>query len=222
MPKAASAAKLYGSGFGHANASVADFRVLQYRSYQRDVHIYHLHLRRLSLPMIRKALQSQKAYRDKLTSFDPIQNCSVVEGDEMPPGCIEAAYMPSILHGHGSALALRSDENTGRVEWYIFSEAIHDSLLSQIVCKEDHWMLQSGVNADDHRKVFDLVGYAEKGLKTRTVRNANREHKGWYDSLCNAKEGKKKLKLTWKGYGGDLRAHQEQKLHSRTIGSNIT
>ncbi|KAJ8116219.1 hypothetical protein OPT61_g2323 [Boeremia exigua] len=199
----------------------ADFaggiQIIQYRSYQRDIFIYHVRRHLLSLPLLRRALQSQKGYRDRLTSFDPIRYSVVVEGDEIPSGCIEAAYMPSILHSHGSALALRSDIEPGRVEWFIFSEPIHETVLSRIVYIDGGWNLQPGIDTNDPRKVFDLVGYAEKGLRTRTVRGANREHKGWHDSLCSAEEGKKNLRLTWKGYGNELKADQERRRREETI-----
>ncbi|KAF2630522.1 hypothetical protein BU25DRAFT_309365, partial [Macroventuria anomochaeta] len=158
-------------------------QVIQYRSYQRDIPIYHLRAHLLSLYVVQKALQSQKEYCDKLTSFDPIRYSTVVEGDEIQSECIEAAYLPSILHGQGSALALRADQQSGMVEWFVFSGPIHDNFLSQLICTNGNWSLQPDIDPDDPRKVFNLVGYAEKGLKTRTVRGANREHKGWHDAL---------------------------------------
>lgn len=147
---------------------------------------------------------------DKLTSLNPLRHFMTVEGDEIPPGCIEAAFLPSVLHGHGSALALRNEHGSGTVEWFVFSGSI-ESFLSQLVFVDGIWSLQAGIHSDDPRKVFDLVGYTEKGLKTRTVKGANREHKGWHESLCAAEGVKKNLKLTWKNFGIDLRAEQEQR-----------
>ncbi|KAF3007939.1 hypothetical protein E8E13_011257 [Curvularia kusanoi] len=213
----------YRRSYNHTNASMAGFQVLQYRSYQRDVFIYHIRTDLLPLPMVRRALQTQKEYRDKLTGFDPIRSILVVEGDEVPPGSIEAAYMPGVgLRGQGSALGIRSDQESGKVEWLIFNRAIHEDFLNQIVCTDGHWSLLPNVDSGDSSKVFDLVGYAEKGLATRTVRGANREHRGWHDSLCNAKEGKARLILTWKGYLRDLKADQEWRRRSRTIESDDT
>ena len=97
------------------------------------------------------------------------------------------------------------------MEWFVFSGPIHDTFLSQIICTNNNWSLQPDTHSDDPRKVFDLVGYAEKGLKTRTVKGANREHKGWHDSLCAAEEGKKSLNLTWRGFGNELRAEDERR-----------
>ena len=45
-------AKPYVDHYNHANASVAGIKVLQYRSYQRDLHTYHLRLHLLPLPMV--------------------------------------------------------------------------------------------------------------------------------------------------------------------------
>lgn len=200
-------------GYGHSHDSVAGLQVIQYRSYQRDIFIYHVRTHLLPIAEIRRALQSQSDYRDRLTSYDPLRYFPVIGGDEVPPGCIEAAYMPGILHGHGSALALRvgTDLSSDAVEWYVFSAPIDESSLSQITCVDGVWSVQAGVKPDESRKVFDLVGYAEKGLKTRTVRGANREHKGWHDALCASMPVKKKLKLTWKKFGNQLRAEQELK-----------
>lgn len=209
--------KPYGYGNGHAHGFVAGMQIIQYRSYQRDILIYHVRRHLLSLSLIYKALQGQKEYHDKLTSFDPIRHYPIVEGDGIPEGCIEAAYMPSILHGHGSALALRSSKEAGRVEWFVFSGPIHDSFLSQIMFFGDKWNLQPDLDPDDPRKVFNLVGYAEKGLTTRRVKGANAEHKGWHDSLCTAKEEKKSLKLTWKGYVSDLQADQERRRRAEVV-----
>jgi hypothetical protein len=206
----------------HANASVAGKRVIQYRSYQRELHIYHLRLHLLPLNMVYSALQDRTGFLAKLTSFDPILRLPVVEGDEIPHNCIEAVYMPNVLHGHGSALALRSNTETGKVEWFIFDGAIHDSFLAQIICIHGSWSLQPDLNADDPRKVFDLVGYNEKGLTTRTVRGANLEHKGWHDSLFNAQEVKVRLKFTWKTYGSEFKAEQERLRQSCTAASDDT
>ncbi|KAF3042803.1 hypothetical protein E8E11_007013 [Didymella keratinophila] len=207
-------------GYGHSHDSVAGLQVIQYRSYQRDIFIYHVHTHLLPFADIRRALQSQAAYRDKVTSYDPLRYFDVIDGDEVPTGCIEGAYMPSILHGHGSALALRvgTELSSDAVEWYVFSESVDESFLSQIVCTNDNWSLQAVVKPDDPRKVFDLVGYAEKGLKTRTVRGANREHKGWHDALCASMPVKKKVKLTWKKFGNELKAGQKRKVREQTTG----
>ena len=205
-------------GYGHSHDSVAGLQIIQYRSYQRNISIFHLRLHLLPLDIVRKALQSQKEYVDRLTSFDPLRYLTTVEGDDIPPGCIEAAYVPGIVHGHGSALALRSDQEDGKVEWFIFSGPIDDTCLSRIVLDNGIWSLQqTRVDKDDPRKLFDLVGCSEKGLKTRTVRGANREHKGWHDSLCAAEEVKKSVKVTWKGFGKDLRAEHEQRRRSETV-----
>jgi hypothetical protein len=195
-------------------------QVIQYRSYQRDILIYHVRTHLLPLPAIRRALQSQADYRDRLSSYDPLRYFDVVEGDEVPIGCIEAAYMPSILHGHGSALALRvgTDLSSDAVEWYVFSRPVDETFLSQIVCADSDWSLQAGVELSDPQKVFDVVGYAEKGLKTRTVRGANREHKGWHDALRASMPVKKKVKLTWKKFGNELKADRERDVREKTTG----
>lgn len=215
-------AKPYVDHYNHANASVAGIKVLQYRSYQRDLHTYHLRLHLLPLPMVYRALQSREGYLDKLTSFDPILHFPVVEGDEIPPNCIEAVYMPNVLHNHGSALALRSNKEPGRVEWFLFKGAICDSFLAQIRCLRGRWSLQPDLDADDPQKLFDLVGYVQKGLSTRTVKGANPEHKGWHDSLSNAKEVRLSLTLTWKTYGSELKAEQERSHQNSTAASHET
>lgn len=205
-------------GYGHSHDSVTGLQIIQYRSYQRDIFIYHMRTHLLPLADVRRALQSQAAYCDKITSYDPLRYFDVIEGDEVPAECIEAAYMPSILHGHGSALALRvgTELSSDAVEWYVFSGPIDEVFLSQIVCADGNWSLQTGVEPDDPWKVFDLVGYAEKGLKTRTVRGANREHKGWHDALCASTAVKKKVKLTWKKFGNESKADQGHKVRERT------
>ncbi|KAH6621916.1 hypothetical protein C7974DRAFT_414598 [Boeremia exigua] len=213
-------AKPYGPGHGpihdYAQDSARALQIIQYRSYQRDIYIYHVRRNLLPLPLIRRALQRQNEYHDRLSSFDPMRHYPVTDGDEIPAGCIEAAYLPSVFHGHGSALALRSDQASKTVEWFVFSGPFHDIFLSQIICTNGDWILQPDLHADDPRKVFDLVGYAGKGLQTRTVRGANREHKGWHDSLSSAEETKRTVKLTWKGYGNELKADQERRRREET------
>lgn len=206
----------------HPQASIAGVQVIQYRSYQREISIYHLRTQLLPLRLVRTALQSQKEYVDRLTSFDPLQHIDTIEGDETPAGCIETAYLPNILHGHGSALAIRSEQEPGRVEWFIFSGPVDETFLSRLISEYDSWVLQDEDEVDRSRTVFDLVGWAEKGLKTRTVRGANREHKGWHDSLCAAEEVKKSVKLTWKGFGVDLRAERERTQQREGVNSGTT
>ncbi|KAF3041338.1 hypothetical protein E8E12_007301 [Didymella heteroderae] len=207
-------------GYGRSHDTVAGLQVIQYRSYQRDIFIYHVRTHLVPLSAVRRALQGQERYRDRLTSYDPIRYFDVIKGDEVPSGCIEAAYMPSVLHGYGSALALRvgSDLGSDAVDWYVFNGPIDESFLSRIVCADGDWIMRSGVESDDPLKVFDLVGYAEKGLKTRTVRGANREHKGWHDALCASQPVKKKVKLTWKNFGHELKADQERKVRGTASG----
>ncbi|KAF9697594.1 hypothetical protein EKO04_004080 [Ascochyta lentis] len=198
-------------GYGHPHNNIVGLQVIQYRSYQRDISVYHLHTHVLSFRLICTALQSQKEYLDKLTGFDPLHNLEVVEGDEISPGCIEAAYLPNVFHGHGSALAIRTKQEPGRVEWFIFSGPVDDTVLSQLVFTNGSWALQQNISLEDTRKIFDIVGYVEKGLATRTVKGANREHKGWHDSLCAAEERKKTLKLTWRGFGANLSAEHDKR-----------
>lgn len=198
------------------NASVAGHRIIQYRSYQRDIYIYHVRVHLLPLSAICRELQGQKEYSGKLTGFDPLRYLTVQEGDETPPGWIEAALMPSVLHGRGSALALRSDQEAWKMEWLVFSGPIHDNVLSQITYAEGRLSLETGLDANDPRKVFDLVGYAEKGLITRTVKGANVEHKGWHDSLSMANKSRTSLTLTWRGFGNELREDQERRRREET------
>lgn len=209
--------KPYGSS--HPHNSVAGVQIIQYRSYQREISIYHLRTHILPLRVVRVALQNQKDYLDRLTSFDPLHGSEVVEGDEIPAGCIEAAFLPNILHGNGCALALRSQPEPGRVEWFVFSGPIDRTFLSQIASQNGGLALQSNTSVEESHKVFDLVGYAEKGLKVRRVRGANREHKGWHDSLCAAEEVKRNVRLTWKGFRADLRAEHERKESEETATS---
>jgi hypothetical protein len=167
---------------------------------------------------VRTALQNQKEFIEKRTSFDPLHNLKAVGGDEVPPGCIEVAYLPSVFHGHGSALALRTPQHQGRVEWLIFIAPVDQSFLAQVFTTDNggSWTLEPLLHPNDPRKVFNLVGFCEKGLATRTVRGTNREHKGWHDSLCRAEEWKQTLKLTWKGFGTDLKGeYQRRQLKER-------
>lgn len=206
-------------GYGHSHDSIAGLQVIQYRSYQRDMHIYHLRTHLLPLQAFRNALQSQEEYREKLTSYDPLRYFDIIPGDEIPPGCTEAVYLPGVLRGYGSALALRAggDLDSEAVEWYVFSGSIEESFLSQVVCTKSSWSLQLNTSSSNSWKAFDLVGYAEKGLKTRTVRGANREHKGWHDALCASKPTRKNVKSTWKKFGDELRANEERKPREKTV-----
>ncbi|KAJ4326204.1 hypothetical protein N0V94_000151 [Neodidymelliopsis sp. IMI 364377] len=197
-------------GYGHPHDTVAGLKLIQYRSYQRVISIYHLRTDVLPLQYVRTALQTQEQFVNRLTSFDALNSTETIEGDEVPAESIEAMYLPSIFHDYGSALALRSHDTPGRVDWFVFHSAIDQLVLHRLVCINGGWALASDQLPDDTRKVFDLVGYCEKGLATRTVRGANPEHKGWHNSLRQAEERQQILKLTWKGFVTELKAEHER------------
>jgi hypothetical protein len=143
---------------------------------------------------------------------EPLLDLYIPEGDEVPGHCIEVAYLPSVFPRQGSAgCALGFRSGNSLIEWICFSQPV-DSILSSWT--GDHtWpnevFVKSSVHRDDPCRLFDLVAFMPKGLERRRVKGSNPEHKKWHDSLWGAKLRPLSVKLGWKSFGNELRAHYE-------------
>lgn len=190
---------------------------IQYRSYQREIEIYHFQAKYMLLRDFRRLLNRDKhGYIAVLDGPGKPLEANFVNDDDKPPkGCIEAAYLPNVFRqanrtgSSGSALGFRTGEN---IEWLCFDQPIKETILNKWIYK----IVDPGeVSGCSDSKLFDLVAYMPKGLEERKVRGANEEHKQWHDSLLKAVHRPVKLKLTWKNCSKDLKDHCEAKQAAR-------
>jgi hypothetical protein len=196
----------------------ARLRQIQYRSYQVDIQIYHFRADYISVHNFRKLLSRQRdGYIDTLIGTDTLASEQFVpNGDELPVGCIEVAYLPGVFpkqNTHstsGSALGFRVGNNT--IQWFCFDRPIQDSLLNTWAWDtnvHDVRVMQTSAQKSEC-KLFDIVARIDKGLKQRRVKGANKEHKQWHDSLWHARLRPVRVRLTWKSYATEARESRER------------
>lgn len=171
---------------------------IQYRSFKHDITLHHFQAWYLPVRNFCLTLNRQEhGYVDTLLSYDPIIRLqqSVPDGDEIPKGCMEVAYLYNVFRNGGSALGFRIGNNV--VEWVCFDCPIDDLILKKVKIDNPH--------PDGPQLLFHHVANLPKGTMQRLVKGANLEHKGWYDSLWNAYHRPVKFELTWKNFGNDLK-----------------
>lgn len=127
------------------------------------------------------------------------------EGDEIPRGCIEVAYLTGVFHNAGSALGFRMGDDV--VRWSCFDRPITEAILDKSFVEPD----LSGNN-----KLFDHVGTVSKGICVRRVKGSYPEHKGWHESLWKAMARPVKLRLTWRNSGAEW--ERSFRLRDRSLG----
>jgi hypothetical protein len=201
-----------------AHQGPARLRQIQYRSYQVDIQIYHFRADYIPVHDFRKLLSRQRdGYIDTLIGTDTLATEQFVpNGDELPVGCVEVAYLPGVFPKHknpstsGSALGFRVGNNI--IQWFCFDCPIQDNLL-------DTWVWDTNVHdvrvvhtfdPKSECRLFDIVARIDKGLKQRRVKGANKEHKQWHDSLWDARLRPVRVRLTWKNYGVEAREYRER------------
>jgi hypothetical protein len=196
----------------------AKLKQIQYRSYQATIQIYHFRADYMSVSTFRNLLNRHKdGYIDKLVSTDTLRTEQFIPtGDELPAGCIEVAYLPSVFPKtsattSGSALGFRMPNNI--IEWLCFDRLIETSLLECWVCDRSTRAVRAKQKSDESNEVrlFDLVGFLGKGMERRRVRGGNKEHKLWHDGLWAARRRTVRLRLTWRNYKAECREWREER-----------
>ncbi|KAF2799777.1 hypothetical protein K505DRAFT_356254 [Melanomma pulvis-pyrius CBS 109.77] len=163
---------------------------IQYRSYKQSITLYHFAHDLLAVTTLSNGFARTKfGYVYTRMGPDPLADIKVAEGDETPPGMLEAVYMPNVFQGKGCALGVRFCEPKPSdkvwVEWLCFRQSIEHLVQA---CQVGGRIL-----------VFDKVGFVEKGNKDgRRGVTGNWEHRAWYESLYKGELRFVKLKLTWK------------------------
>lgn len=201
-------------------------RQLQYRSYHPDVQIYHFRPF-ITVDDFRTFLASERynpdipqdqkrGYVDMLIGPDTLETAGlfVPQGDDIPDGCIEAAYLPNIFTfgggaktAPGSALGFRVGEH--KIEWACFHKPIDKTILHSWGWDAQTEQVRFGA-PDDANRLFEQVAYIPKGVSGVKVIGANEEHKAWFDALRWAELRSVHLKVTWKGRVKALRGEQER------------
>lgn len=161
---------------------------IQYRSYQSEVYIYHFNTYHVTVDQLRRHLtRKQHGYVASLYGPDEMTGIHHAEGDVIPNGCIEVAYLPKAFSHSGSALGFRYWVGK-EVEWMCFDGPVLEGVLAE------KWPRSTGCA----KSPFDLVAYLEKGQKKGSVRGGNGEHRCWNESLRLAGHHEVKLKLKWR------------------------
>lgn len=180
--------------YGYNNVKL---KQLQFRSYLQDIIIFHFQAYYISLLAFRSMLNRRDhGYVATLVSFDPMEGKFVPEGDEVPNGCIEVAYMPNVFHQGGSALGFRLGDNT--VEWLCFDRNIDGLILKKLDVDD---------GSENKLMLFEHVANLPKGISQRRVTGSHPEFKDWYQSLAEARHRPVKPYLTWRNFGTELQKH---------------
>jgi hypothetical protein len=144
---------------------------------------------------------------------EPLFDLHIPGGDEIPDDCIEVAYLPSVFPRRGtSGCALGFRSGNSLIEWIVFSRPIDSDLSSWTTShmRPNEISVKLDVHRDHPGKLFNLVAFVPKGLEQRRVKGSNPEHKKWHDSLWGAKVRPVAVKLRWKNFGNELKAHHEE------------
>lgn len=171
---------------------------IEYRSFLKTIPLLHYEHSHHTIASFEKSLtQDNSGFVCRLESKDPFINedgsekLPVPDGDEVPAGFTEVAYLKNIFRdrdpkkkserAQGSALGFRLlDED--RIEWFCFRRDVNDLLKVQT----------------ERGPMFDLVGYIERGdpnVNYKGKVGGYPEHSFWYKGLRNAKAPVTPLKL---------------------------
>ncbi|KAH7093466.1 hypothetical protein FB567DRAFT_624728 [Paraphoma chrysanthemicola] len=163
----------------------------EYRSFGYNINIWHYRDVRYPLDLLRKFFVRRANGYNFVGSFigsDTIAHFRVPDGDEVPRGYMEVAYLANAFsNSHGCALGFRRDDNV--IEWFCTQE-IHK---------------EYNLHPDHKWRMFTHVAWTGKGVKGRCVKGANPEHRAWWESLDGARPKlKTKLQLSWHSKYWDL------------------
>ncbi|KAF2260936.1 hypothetical protein CC78DRAFT_384061 [Lojkania enalia] len=159
---------------------------LQYRSYRYPITIYHFSDYLMPFRDFKNGHQkSELGYVHSLIGPDPQYHMPVEEGDKLPPGRFEVAYLPNVFQHKGCAVGFR-DGTFNKIEWLCFRSPIQ-TLLEE-------------ASAEWNEPVFDKVAILEKG---GTGVKGHPEHRRWFESVQNCRIKNVRLKLKLKGHNWD-------------------
>ncbi|KAF2743807.1 hypothetical protein M011DRAFT_471143 [Sporormia fimetaria CBS 119925] len=167
---------------------------VKYENWKHPILIYHYSHSLLPLSTLSTYLRTHinMHYVRTRTAPDPLVDVPVPSGDEIPPGCYEALYLPNVFHYKGCALGFRvgvgKEGAEGGIEWFCFRKPIEDRL---------GWLGANDVlrapsvripvpapvpgeeEEEEGGKLFDLVATLEKVGKSAL---RDREHFGVHNS----------------------------------------
>ncbi|CAN9455301.1 unnamed protein product [Alternaria sp. RS040] len=172
---------------------------VQYHKFEDDVVIYHYAASFISVSDFRSLLtRQQHGYVNYLLGPDPLASKPDPSGDELPLGCLEVGYLPSVFVLGGSALGFRLDSNSPTIEWLCFDRDVKDSILELL-----------DINTHAQRMLFEHVASLPRAPapapeKKWDRRLAYTEHKDWYESLKQAGRRPFRLGLTWRRWGTEM------------------
>ncbi|KAF2848339.1 hypothetical protein T440DRAFT_401560, partial [Plenodomus tracheiphilus IPT5] len=207
----------------------------KYNNYTSTLQIFHYASSHLPLESFTRLLtRKAHGYIATLYSSDPLRNKPAPEGDETPIGCTEVIYLPSVFHVHGptdgSALGFRTgaaEEGAlaNTVQWLCFSRPVDTRILFKIKIP------RRTVNGRKKRRVnggklFHHVGDLEKEVvKMKRVRNGESgdrgEYWGWWAALKQAGHPRRRVGISWRGFGRDLKAYWEEKRRQEGVEAGV-
>ncbi|KAF2278883.1 uncharacterized protein EI97DRAFT_222582 [Westerdykella ornata] len=145
-----------------------EIRQLKYRNFNSTIRLYHFSAHRITLAEFKRSWAARhKYYSHSGIVDDTFKNDPVTEGDEIPPGCLEVAYLPRVFQNGGSAIGIRSANS---IHWFCFRKSAN-SLIDNAI--------------DLHSEpLFDMVASVEKNPEDYY----GSEHWRWYESLRACQE----------------------------------
>ncbi|KAF2439413.1 hypothetical protein P171DRAFT_448245 [Karstenula rhodostoma CBS 690.94] len=166
------------------NPDHAPLKQIEYRSYLRTIELYHYPHHVLPITQFEEMFAAKTPgfvrrleSKDTLCNNDGSEKNQVPDGDEVPIGFTEVAYLFNVFRyrgrpkSRGSALGFRLlDED--RIEWMCFDRPIH-SLLAE-------------ATTDGGVRLFDKVADLERADDTKRAKgtvNGWLEHRDWCTGL---------------------------------------
>jgi hypothetical protein len=160
---------------------------IEYRSFIKTIQLYHYPHQLVSISQLELKLSAtvpgfirRLESHDTLCNEDSTEKNYVDEGDEVPVGITEVAYLFNIFRNPGSSTSTGSalgfrllDEDS--IQWMCFDRPIGDFL--------------STATTDEGVRLFDKVAELDRGDNTRNWKGTVQgfpEHRHWYEGLADA------------------------------------
>jgi hypothetical protein len=178
------------------NKNHGDLTQIEYRSFLKPIQLYHYPHHLMAVSQLEEKLSAtvpgfirRLESTDTLCNEDGTEKNEVPDGDEVPIGFTEVAYLYNVFRDKksttstGSALGFRLlDEDS--IQWMCFDRPIGEFL--------------STAKTDEGVRLFDKVAELERGDNTRNWKGTVQgypEHRHWYEGLSDASRPLLKLSI---------------------------
>ncbi|KAF2873901.1 hypothetical protein BDV95DRAFT_605368 [Massariosphaeria phaeospora] len=169
----------------------------QYRSYRQEIIIFHYAEYIMPLSELWHQLKLvQHGYIGSVTSHDPLHGIEMPEGDEIPEGRLEVAFLPKMFRTNGAAICFRHIAKNKSV----------------YLCYRDNSLsLLESCRGPKGEILFAKVAVLPNGPNPKyRGETGYKEHRNFYYCFTEGAEVSPSLKLTWQNWVQDMKRAMEE------------